>query len=96
MARLQDLKYDEEYVFSADYRELLDMSSLDKSRYHQPLVEAAEKLTQQELEWLWMDTMGTFECSHEDYEGVPKELLERAGPLVWFFAGYALALCDLT
>ena len=94
MAKLQDLKYDEEYVFSNEFREFLGKHG-EKSRYCGPMIKAAEKLTMNELEWLWEDALGAFECSHPDYKSPPDELLERAGPLAYFFAGYGQAACDL-
>ena len=96
MAKLQDLKYDEEYVFSNEFREFLDECNINqRSRYCWPLIKAAEKLTDSELHWLWMDAIGAFECSHPEYEGPSDELLERAGSLVHFFTGYGLAMSEL-
>jgi len=91
MAKLQDLKYDGKYVFSKEYREFLDKGI---SRYAKPLIEAAEKLTVNELEWLWEDALGAFECTHPDYKSPPDELLKRAGPLTWFFNGYGMGVSE--
>jgi len=92
MAKLQDLKYDGVHVFTPEYREFLDEGT---SRWAKSLVGAAEKLTMSELEYLWMDAIGSFECSHPDYESPSNEIVERAGPLAWFFHGYGLACCDM-
>ena len=80
MARLQDLKYDEEQVFPAD------------AVFPPGVAEAAERLEVCELEALLIEQQGAVECSHPEYVNLPKELYDRAGKeLVDFLANY----CDL-
>lgn len=94
MARLQDLKYDGDYVFNFEMREFLD-GCTEKSVHYWPIIKATEQLTDDELFWLWIDAVGAFECSHAEYKSPPKELLEKAGPVAHFFTGYGAAICDL-
>jgi hypothetical protein len=94
MAKLQDLKYDGEYVFCDEMRKFLEQCD-ERSVHYWPIIKAAEQLTDDELFWFWIDAIGAFETSHKDYESPPKELVEKAGPLAHFFTGYGAALCDL-
>ena len=77
MAKLQDLEYDEERVFP------------DNAQFPPGVAEAAERLTEWELEWLLVDCQSAFDCTHPDYQSPPKELLDKAGhDLVNFLGNY--------
>jgi hypothetical protein len=82
MASLEDLKYDDEFVFPDDFE------------YTEEQVQTAAKLKQHELEWVMMSQFGTVECSHPEWQDPSDELLERAGCLPAFFSDYALSWMD--
>jgi hypothetical protein len=90
--KLRDLKYDGEYVFPFETREFFDGCDERAIRYWN-ILKIAESLADSELEALWMDCAGTFECSHSTYES-PIELLNKAGPLADFLLGYGMGIID--
>lgn len=94
MARLQDLRYDGDHVFSPGTRRFLD-GCTEKHHYYWPIIKSAEQLTEDELYWLWIEAMGAFETTHPDYQAPPKELVERAGPVAHYFTGYGDGMCGV-
>lgn len=66
MANLLELEYDGDKVF--------ETASVTEAQ-----MQAAKRLTDYELECLFLECVGAFETTHSNYQFLPKEVYDRAG-----------------